>query len=89
MKGVRVMKKKRIIIGVVIVLAAVILLTPFKLHLRDGGSKVYKALTYKVYKYHRINSVEPYTTEEEARAEIDEYFEIIDEIEEARKNGRI
>ena len=28
-------------------------------------------------------------SEEEARAEIDEYFEIIDEIEEARKNGSI
>lgn len=28
-------------------------------------------------------------SEEEARAKINEYFEIIDEIEEARKNGSI
>ena len=47
------------------VLAAVILFVPFKLHVRDGGSKVYKALTYKVYKYHRINAVEPYESDDE------------------------
>ena len=49
------MKKKKIIIGIVIALAAVILLTPMPaIVVKDGGSRVYKALTYKVYKYHSL-----------------------------------
>lgn len=59
------MKKKRIIIGVVIVLAAVILLTPIRHYYRDGGSRVYKAITYTVYTYHKSNGTPPYMTEEE------------------------
>ena len=58
--------KKKIIIGIVIVLAAVILLAPMPaIVVRDGGSRVYKALTYKVYKYHKFNAVWSYESDEE------------------------
>lgn len=46
--------KKKIIIGIVIVLAAVILLAPIPVFYKDGGSKVFKSLTYTVYKYHKL-----------------------------------
>ena len=45
------MKKRKIIIWIFIAVVIIILLVPFKLQVKDG-SVIYKALTYKVYKYH-------------------------------------
>ena len=53
------MKKKSILI--VIILVGIILLFPIPLRLKDGGSIEYKALIYKVTKYHRIDLVESET----------------------------
>ncbi len=46
------MKKKVII--VIIILTLLILLVPIPMHLRDGGTVIYKALTYKISKVHRL-----------------------------------
>lgn len=46
------MKKKVIILIVIIIL--MILLVPIPMHLNDGGTVEYKALTYKVSKVHRL-----------------------------------
>lgn len=45
--------KKKILIVVIIVLL-LILLIPIPMHLKDGGTVEYKALTYKVSKVHRL-----------------------------------
>lgn len=45
--------KKKILIVVIIVLL-LILLTPIPMHLKDGGTVEYKALTYKISKVHRL-----------------------------------
>ena len=47
------MKKKRVIISAVIIIAF-ILLFPITMHLKDGGSTVYKSILYSVTKYHSI-----------------------------------
>lgn len=47
------MNKKLIILGVIIVL--LVLLVPIPHHLKDGGTIVYKAITYKVLKVHRLD----------------------------------
>lgn len=48
------MKKKVIIvIGIIILL---ILLVPTPMHLADGGTVEYKALTYKISIVHRLNA---------------------------------
>lgn len=45
--------KKKILIVVIIVLL-LILLIPIPMHLKDGGTVEYKALTYKISKVHRL-----------------------------------
>lgn len=47
------MKKKVIVIVIVIVF--LVLFVPIPMHLKDGGTVEYKALTYKVSKIHRTN----------------------------------
>ena len=47
------MKKK---FFVVIAIIAVILLTPVRMNLKDGGSVSYKALVYEVTKIHQFSS---------------------------------
>ena len=55
------MKKK---FFVVIAIIAVILLTPVRMNLKDGGSVRYKALVYEVIKIHQlspeVDGVKPY-----------------------------
>ena len=55
------MKKK---FFVVIVIVFVILLTPVRMNLKDGGSVRYKALVYEVTKIHQlspeVDGVKPY-----------------------------
>ena len=47
------MNKKVLIFGVIIVL--LVLLIPIPHRLKDGGTVVYKAITYKVLKVHRLD----------------------------------
>lgn len=47
------MNKKLLILGVIIVL--LVLLIPIPHRLKDGGTVVYKAITYKVLKVHRLD----------------------------------
>lgn len=47
--------KKKIIIGVCVLLAIVCLI-PTRMHLDDGGTVVYKAILYQVDDVHRINT---------------------------------
>lgn len=57
------MKKKRIAI-IAIMAVLVILLTPIRMSIKDGGSVMYKSLVYEVTKIHRlapeVDSVKPY-----------------------------
>lgn len=46
------MKKKAIIVVIVVIL--LVLLVPIPMHLNDGGTVEYKALTYKISKVHRL-----------------------------------
>lgn len=46
--------KKKIIIGICILLA-IVLLIPFPRYLDDGGTVVYDAILYDVYDVHRLN----------------------------------
>ena len=50
------MKKKLIIIFIIII--GLILLIPIPMKLRDGGSIEFKAVLYKITKYHRLASTE-------------------------------
>ena len=45
--------KKKFIIGICILLA-VILLTPVRMQMKDGGTVVYQAVLYRVEDVHRI-----------------------------------
>ena len=47
--------KKKIIIGVCVLLAIVCLI-PARMHLDDGGTVVYKSILYQVDDVHRINT---------------------------------
>lgn len=47
--------KKKIIIAMIFVIL-LILLIPIPMHLKDGGTVEYKALTYKISKVHRLNN---------------------------------
>ena len=49
------MKKK--IIGVIIIIAALILLVPIPMHIKDGGSVRYKALLYEFTNYHMLAGI--------------------------------
>ncbi len=57
------MKKKKILIIVALVVILV-LITPIRLNLKDGGSVQYKSVLYEVTKLHRLNhevdGVKPY-----------------------------
>ena len=53
MKG-TIMKKKNIIVISIIGVALLVLLLPIKVALKDGGTKEYRALLYKVSKVHRL-----------------------------------
>lgn len=50
------MKKKLIIVSIIII--AIILLIPIPMKLKDGGSIEFKAILYKITKYHRLSSIE-------------------------------
>ncbi len=51
-------KRRKIIFGASIILLSAVLLLPFKIRLKDGGSTEYKPLVpvYSVTRYHRINN---------------------------------
>ena len=51
------MKKKTIIISIAIVL--IILIIPFRTVLKDGGTKEYTSILYKITKVHRLNEASP------------------------------
>ena len=51
------MKKKGVIIIVIIIV--VLLLIPFPLQARDGGTRIYNAILYKVVVWHRIDETQP------------------------------
>ncbi len=50
--------KKKITIIAVCALVALILLAPVPMHLKDGGTVVYRALLYSVEDVHRLGDVE-------------------------------
>ncbi len=50
------MKKK--IILIVIILIAIVLLFPIPMRLKDGGSIEYRAMLYKVTKYHKLTPID-------------------------------
>lgn len=56
--------KKKIITAIVIIAALIILLTPVRMNLKDGGSVKYKSLVYEVTKIHQLtpdeDAVKPY-----------------------------
>ena len=56
------MKKK--IFAVIVIVVLVILLTPIRMNLKDGGSVRYKSLVYEVTKIHQLapeaDGVKPY-----------------------------
>ncbi len=45
--------KKKVIIAIIIAIL-LILVVPLPMHLNDGGTVEYKALTYKISKVHRL-----------------------------------
>lgn len=47
--------KKKVIIGICILLA-IVLLIPVPMHLKDGGTVVYNAVLYQFEKVHRIST---------------------------------
>ncbi len=49
------MKKKLYLI--LVLLLTVLLLTPVRMNLKDGGSVRYKAALYEVTKYHQLSNV--------------------------------
>lgn len=49
--------KKKIVIGTVAIITALILLVPIPLYLKDGGSVKYKALLYEVINYHMLAGI--------------------------------
>lgn len=56
--------KKRFFAVIAIVIVLVILLTPIRMNLKDGGSVRYKSLVYEVTKIHQlapdVDGVKPY-----------------------------
>ena len=49
------MRKREIVIRIVTAVIILVLLTPMPpMRYKDGGSRVYKSLTYTVYKYHKL-----------------------------------
>lgn len=56
------MKKIIILIGLLIIVALSI---PFPSQMRDGGTVHYNAVLYDIYDMHRINPIDPSTSETE------------------------
>lgn len=56
--------KKKIFAVVAIVVVLIILLTPIRMNLKDGGSVRYKSLVYEVTKIHQlapdVDDIKPY-----------------------------
>lgn len=56
--------KKKAFVAIVIVAGLLILLTPVRMNLKDGGSVRYKSLVYEVTKIHQLapeaDGVKPY-----------------------------
>ena len=56
--------KKKFFVVIAIIAVLVILLTPVRMNLKDGGSVRYKALVYEVTKIHQltpeVDGVKPY-----------------------------
>lgn len=56
--------KKRILMVMAVIVALIILLTPIKMNLEDGGSVVYKSFVYEITKMHQLaldaDGVKPY-----------------------------
>lgn len=56
--------KRKVVAVILIVTALVVLLTPVRMSLKDGGSVRYKALVYEVTKIHQLEpeskGVKPY-----------------------------
>lgn len=50
------MKNKKVI-KIIILLLILILFIPVPYRLKDGGSNEYKAITYTITKYHRLNNI--------------------------------
>lgn len=48
------MKNKKIIIISIVVIFILILLIPVPMKLKDGGSVEYRAILYKITKYHKL-----------------------------------
>lgn len=46
--------KKKIIIVIIVIIILSALFIPIPMHLNDGGTVEYKALTYKISKVHRL-----------------------------------
>ena len=57
-------KKRKLLISITILLALVVLLTPIRMNLKDGGSVRYQSLVYEVTKIHQFapaaDGVKPY-----------------------------
>lgn len=49
--------KKKFVIAAIVIIAALVLLVPIPLHLKDGGSVKYKALLYEVTNYHMLAGI--------------------------------
>ena len=56
--------KKKTFAAIAIIIVLIILLTPIRMNLKDGGSVRYKALVYEITKIHQlapdVNGVKPY-----------------------------
>jgi len=56
--------KKKAFAAIAIIIVLIILLTPIRMNLKDGGSVRYKALVYEITKIHQlapdVNGVKPY-----------------------------
>jgi len=56
--------KKKVFVGIVAIAVLLVLFTPVRMNLKDGGSVRYKSLVYEVTKIHQfapdIEGVKPY-----------------------------
>ena len=50
--------KKKVMIGICVLLA-IVLLVPIPMRLKDGGTVVYHAVLYQVEDVHRLGAVDP------------------------------
>ena len=52
------MKKKKRHVIIIVAILSLILLFPIPMHLKDGGTVVYRAMLYKVSDVHSLTSIE-------------------------------